>query len=522
MEKKSDCYIYIFSVFLFFCVSLLLTVDSVQYYSYIDFFRGIKPVSSWLPIRGWAMPFILYIGYLVSPSSGGALVVFGLIYLFFIVLCNKYFKFFVAENLIYCKYALLLVLFILNPIIYSYSHIVLVEFPSAVTATVLLLMVADRYKNCGNSTVDLKKIISYIVISSLCTILLYFFKANYVFMALVLIASSEILIIITNRGKAYYSIVVFVSNVLLLIVSLGIFSCLVDKNNKYDASVMIMGGMRYFEIDGPDAIGTSIIFASPIGERNVFVKDSEGKTIDSFSYKFERSKKSYIRFVLKCLKNNPKRVFWGYLDNFLLICGVYGRPYDRTKGNPLYQIGYAKKGNVINNLYNRNEDFFINQELVGFTKNLRIGVDLDNQLSRMKNMNLPWWNEYVEKFRGERGGCVGRLLANQYSINLFISIYALGVLFSPVLCIVFFVLFVKKKSPFFTGVLFVLNLVVFSQAMILTLTGSVVDRYMFPSFVYILFEVGVSLASCFERLPRSIKCRQFFDGFMKPFSLLSR
>ena len=50
---------YISLVLFFFSTYIFLLPDSVQYYDYLDFFEGIRPLEQWNPDRGFVFSFIL-------------------------------------------------------------------------------------------------------------------------------------------------------------------------------------------------------------------------------------------------------------------------------------------------------------------------------------------------------------------------------------------------------------------------------------------------------------------------------
>ena len=69
---------------IFFSGYIFLTPDSVQYLSYLDFFYGYKNIGEWLSARGFSMPFILWLGDIITPNNSlGTLIVFFSIYIIF-------------------------------------------------------------------------------------------------------------------------------------------------------------------------------------------------------------------------------------------------------------------------------------------------------------------------------------------------------------------------------------------------------------------------------------------------------
>lgn len=478
--------LYILGCLLFFSTYILITSDSVEYYYYIDIFSGKMPLDEWNPERGILMPLILFIGKIVSNNAQGILFVFCVFYL---LLCWGVVSFlrFIDNNAYEWLINLLVFVFlVLNPIVFSFSHTILTEFPAAVLTVfsfaIGFIFLQLRIKNAEK---ERKYSIIYIILSLFETLLFSMLKTNYIPIILVVICGFEFVLLLEKRNKknAFYLLVLLMA----CFIEIGVYSKITTGISGYkgDGGAVVIGGLRYFEIENADhKDGSTRIPAYLSGKRMISVMDDNENVIKEFDYEFESSFLNHLGFVVECFKECPQRAFAGYVDNYMLICDLYGRPWD--DGKPIqYQTGHVIKGNIFNNLFDNNGKKQINQEYRTFNTWIREDIDTEWLVSVFKSNNWNFWNEHVEPYRDINGGLIGRSICANTWFDFFLFLYSMMVLISPVMFIYSLILLLKNRSSFVI-LHFVGSAVVFSQVMMLAISGAVVDRYMFPAFLLLI------------------------------------
>lgn len=484
---KKNAILLIVIVLYFICTYPFFTPDSVQYFSYIDFFEGLRPLSEWNPVRGWVFPFILWIGEWIAPNGLGTLVVFTLLYIVFLVyiykiviLVSETMNYSIKQDLIK---GLIGVLFCLNPIIYSVSHTILTEFTGAVFLVIQTYYATAFFEKRLREDVGRKDFSGYIVMSSILLILEYFLKQMFFPISVIIVIGYEILLLVKRHTfqMVFRSFLICFLMILSFGGSVAAFGKVTDQSKQTDTFAIILGGLRYFEIEGYEhKDGNTQMPLYIEGVHKVSVMNDEEKVIEEFDYEFDGTFNSSVKFLLKCMRTNSERFFKGYCDNYMLLCDLYERP--AINDIIQYQTGPVIRGNMFKNLFNLNGTRNISQEFRNFFQMyLRERINTEQLMNTYSTLGWDFWNLRVLEYRDVSESLVGKVIGQEAVFNIYIIGYAFMLLISPVSAIYAFVKYCHRQN-FYYAVQCILHLFTFSQIMLFTLSGCVVDRYMFVGY----------------------------------------
>ena len=511
---------YISLVLFFFSTYIFLLPDSVQYYDYLDFFEGIRPLEQWNPDRGFVFPFILWMGTMITSNVLGILVIFSVIYIFSFVyiiktlqLILKYENVEISDAYVYiCVFIVLGI----NPIIYSCYHVVLTDFVSAfwviiqfyVSTKFLLYRITDR-------KYEKHKYFLYCIISCILIILEYFTKQMYFPISLVIVLFYEIFYVIKRKEikNFIYSAILLVAMLFALVGSVKIFGQVTDSSKKQDSFAIIAGGLRYFEVEGYEHKDGDIRISHYYqGKRKVYIKDDNEENIDEFVYNFDGSFGNTVKFVFLCLKKNPQRFFQGYYDNYMLLSGFYSRPWEHDYIQ--YQTGRVVRHDILKNLYDIGtpEIKNLSQEIkTSFIPYILIeNVDTQWLVTGWGKNGWSFWNDRVLNYREIGGSLVGKILGKSFFYSISMSLWAVLITISPLRFVFYIYKYCKKreKSIYYSAQA-VLNVFCTSQIVFFSITGCVVDRYLLAGYMAVLISfmlfilcAGVRFLCCREWVKR--------------------
>lgn len=206
------------AIAIFMKFTLFISVDGSVYHTYLDYFKG-KSLASWNTIRGFGFPLILFvITELFGDNTKGVLIGFLLFYLGMIFCAFKIIYYLIKDNNLKKRQAtywvLFIVFFLFNPLILSYSHMLLTE---AVVPFFYLLGALICLKWSDINFKEFKrKFIVYFIIISILGVFIWQIKQPYAFAYWALIGITAIV-----NGIWHKSFKIFLQKILVL------FSCII-------------------------------------------------------------------------------------------------------------------------------------------------------------------------------------------------------------------------------------------------------------------------------------------------------
>ncbi len=116
--------------FLFYFRFPNYTYDSYWYIDYLDYFIGERQLLEWNPVRGFVLPFIIYLGHLIKPGYWGLEIVLSVVYCVFCLYVFAIYrlvkKYYLSKPNVF-EIIVLDIVILLSPIVWGYAHTLLTE-----------------------------------------------------------------------------------------------------------------------------------------------------------------------------------------------------------------------------------------------------------------------------------------------------------------------------------------------------------------------------------------------------------
>lgn len=493
VNKYSNILLLVLAAFLFGLLDPRYTPDSVEYISYLDFFEGVKPFSQWPVRRGGVFPFLLWIGTRLSYNTIGISIILNIMFITMIYyfvrsldLLMQIYK--VTYKAYVLKFVAVMIFIILNPLIYGMYHMVLTDSISATLFVIIFYYVLKYYTKLTENRCRKKRLFYYALFVIL-TLIAWFLKQMFFTITCVLLFLILLLHLFQKRKKdALYIGITICSAFFVLFAMNGLSETDTKSETTSGFSLMILGGERYFEIEDYKMDDGNIFLNIPVkGNHKICVKDDTYNTIKMFEYNFKDGKTlDYIKYIFKCFQNAPYRFIKGYWDNVLLLCGFAER--NVQDGVIRYQTGPVNYISIFDILTGNTStsDKTTNWNISSENENLVLDYlkyqhNSDAYLSYYTN--IPTWTERMEYFRSESDNEFVRNISKGIWSRLHLVIYALFTVSSLPCFLVSGIMLLRKHEDFIWYSVFLLSGFSFAHMMMLTMTGCVVDRYMFAVYV---------------------------------------
>lgn len=229
--------ILIISYYIFMKFTLIITVDGSKYYSYLDYFKGIKNIGTWDTIRGFSFPLIIYlITLLFGANIRGIVFGFYLFYIGMLFFGYKIIATLIVENKIKKSqitiWMLYLLAFLFNPLIIGYGHTLLTE---AITPFfyVMLIYICIKW-NKMSFRKSKKQFIIYSVIIVLLSVFVWFIKQPYAPAIWIMIFTASILSGLYNHNCHIFlqKFLVFIICLISTFISVKAWNLLIESHNE--------------------------------------------------------------------------------------------------------------------------------------------------------------------------------------------------------------------------------------------------------------------------------------------------
>lgn len=464
-----------FLIVVFISIPLSYTVDSVWYLSFLKYFEGRAPFQEWDTTRGWIFPAILYgFSKIFGLTSQGLLSLFLFFYFLFLLVYWKLLKVSLGGKLKILQYFLLLTLS-LDPIIFGYFHVILVEFIGATICGFNIYVILKTHYRLLENDERCIRVIRY-TIFGIHLLVMYNLKQTYV-------ACIFIPFFISEAALWFQSF--SIKKVILTFCMMGVFSICFFTS--------LLGWQNYLntgnffsstsEEDGKDVnqitkdylnsfLKQGAIYFRPDREEKglINVLNEDLNVIDSFEYQEKDGFVGSIHYIWTCFTKKPKIFIKGYVDNYFTLANVYEIGIDPqipikdisfTRGNENIYVAMAYQW------YNRGTSFYDRQ---GYDQYKEI-FDYED----MEQFHYPVDNSRVIDLMFH---------INRQKIACFL--YTFILIMSPfiAICSLVMIVYKRKKCKINETMMsiFLCSSTIFGNGLFLTMLNQRIDRYAFPIY----------------------------------------
>lgn len=501
------CLIIILSAITFFSFRAYFSPDSCWYY-YLSliFDKTISP-SLWWSIRGFTFPLYLFLTRILNGDSLLGISI-SLYFLYFLMLTfsgiiimsiirNKRLIKIMDFFKLSCLFAFI---FILNPIIIGYSHIVLTETMAPVIVLVSFF-VAFKWFNYDFKKIELKSVLFILIISILFT-LMWFLKQPYLPIIAAIFTLFALCKIVKNlkTKDTIYRIIGISLSVICLILAIKIWDGILlqwkasndSVNNMISSS--FVGALSSTYVRSEMNCDIAYVKESKLKESEkklILEKIKQNKCSDYYLYDvinfkeevvdnevfFTNSGSSTLQsigFVAKQFLEHPISITWAYYNNYMTTIDLHGV-------------------SVKDNIYYPGK-LFLNSE----------GENMSLAMYTFNDGPTGWWqfykndhsedefnknyaySSYTNKFTDTKD--VPDIITNvgYFLYNIFSYIFKISFWMSPILSLIYFIKYIKNPKDVYNVVLFVIYGASFLHILFHAVTGAIIDRYAYIAFPLVL------------------------------------
>lgn len=484
IKKNYKVLILLIITLFFFTVPINVFWDSAHYTSYVSIFEGILPWKSWDIVRGPIFPLVIHLSnVLFGKTTMGILITSFLFYLTFLLSIYIILKKVINVDNIKKKnilIAVIMLIFILDPIIYGYYHSLLTEL---VAITLSMLNCYFAWKWIDLETKNNKKSLIFLSIYFiLITPISWHLKQPYLTITLFPLLISYILTIIKHRNKSniIFKTTVVILSFFSLICSIITWNKFLESKNidlNSDRNVLssfgeqLITGLNNYEIEKENSYDYKYLNnkeKEKINKNNnllVNIYTPNDKLIDQTLIKLNNGKistKDSILFIGKQFFKHPLLVIESYTSNYLALIDIYPKTTE----------------NNVNYFVEKEFDFdFCHENCAIAFKSFTYGSNLSYLLDDAKNRVVNY--EQVNDIPLVQKG-IFRTLS-------YIAKYLFKIVFVilPILCVCVIFSLCKKKNKAYNNILEITLILAWYSLLHLivhTVTGACIDRYASPAY----------------------------------------
>lgn len=515
--------------YMFFQFRLFVTFDSSKYYEYLDFLKGELPMSQWDPVRGPIYPMVIFLfTTLFGNNHFGMLLGNYFIYIAMIFIAYKImktvFKDIYGKDIPIYLWILFIVLFIFNPIMIGYQHLMLTESIIPIIFFISSLLCLKYYTIAFKD--NKKKYIIYSLVLCILSTIAYFLKQPFAPVVWMSIFITAVLsgIYLKSWKEFGIKLLVFVGSLVFTFVSLMCWNGIIKLNNGNDpsnsASAMTARGLisMPYHFKGEDEevycnynfLSLHNLDNSDYDKMKNLMKSSDWcKKIDVYNVydSSQNYKKTEILFkkgdnvsivesvcfLLKLWFKYPVYSAHSYYENLLTITDlqnivdkfgdytpVAGIESDVKRENNDLALVIFNKG--YNNVY-----WEPNNDEPIFPESLRINPSVD-------------MNDYETTTSDNQRASVIMRLLSPVSVTLFKFLMT----FCFVFMIYAFIKFIKHKNiSYFVVTLF--SGMAVTNVLFNVLFAANIDRYVYPTYIFMLLVLIICFADKREYNKKKVK-----------------
>lgn len=241
LKKIKTHHLLIFLLFLiltgtYFYFLPVITTDTTRYHICAQVLRGTLPITDWHVIRGPVMPLILFLSWLVFGDTPFGFLITS--YLFF--LTAIFFSYLIIKEVLkqginnlgkYILFTLFILLFVFNPLIIGYFHVMLTEFV-AITISLIICFMSIKWISIKFEKENYKKLLIYSILFVIFTLIAWFLKQPY----LIIVSGPFFLATIISVIKDFsiknilFRLSIFLSTLIILAFSLVAWNSFLKHN----------------------------------------------------------------------------------------------------------------------------------------------------------------------------------------------------------------------------------------------------------------------------------------------------
>ncbi len=498
------CLIIFLAFISFWFVFPIYSFDSRWYISYLDHFRGVKPMNEWYAVRGFTFPVILWGAYLVQPNSFGIEMVFCCVYIIWAVYVFKIFalvKRECYEEKVSCSENVIIGLVIIfNPVVWGYAHVVLTETIGIFFSTIYIFYAFRFFIKRRKGRDKKKDYVIFLLFSCIMTLILWFLKqsffANTIFIAAIFEAA--VIICKIRLKKIVYAGTLMLAMLLTIKVSNAIWYDVIDvtHNSFTEGLPNRICCLRYFYPEDENI--------SSGHTANISVMDDEYNIIDTFEYTFGENILSRVSYVWECFKKYPGRVVMGYIDNYMLISDVFqNNVSDDIRGKYAYgEVIRSQPIQTIMGAYHLSaEHRNIVKFCIGNEYDSRIGTESEKELLQSINSYSDLMDQYVTV---NKPNIVSKLMTNDSLWNITMAGHAILLVGAPFIFIYSLFAYLFDRRKIVMALYCALSGYAFGFVMMYAITGQAIDRHVSTAYAAML----LILAHCIMRLYKCIMIKK--------------
>ena len=515
--------------YMFFQFRLFVTFDSSKYYEYLSYLKGKLPMSQWDPVRGPIYPIVILIFTTLFGNNhfgmlfGNYIIYIAMIYIGYKIL-KKVFQDIYKKDVPIYLWILFIVLFVFNPIMIGYQHLMLTEsiIPIVFFASSLLCLKFYTISFKENK----KKYIIYSIVLCLLSTIAYFIKQPFAPVVWMSIFITAVLsgIYLKSWKEFGIKLLVFVFSLIFTFISLMCWNSIIKLNDGNDpsnsATAMTARGLigmpyhfkseekesycnnsflTYHTLESSDydkvkTLMKSSDWCKKIDVYNVYDNGQNYKKTEIIFKKDENiSLFESVGFLLKLWFKYPVYSIHSYYENLLTITDlenivdkfgdytpVAGIESDVKRENNDLALVIFNKG--YNNVY-----WEPNNDEPIFPEALKINPSVD-------------MNDYETTTSDNQRASVIMRLLSPVSVTLFKFLMT----FSFIFMIYAFIKFIKNKNiSYFVVTLF--SGMAVTNVMFNVLFAANIDRYVYPTYIFMLLAFIICFADKREYNKKKVK-----------------
>lgn len=462
--------LFILLTVIYFSFPGIITTDSTRYHICAQVLRGTLPITDWHVIRGPVMPFILFLSWLVfGDTPFGFLITSYLFFLtsifFFYLIIKEVLKQGITSLGKYIIFTLFILLFVFNPLIIGYFHVMLTEFV-AITIALVACFLSIKWVTIEFKSENRLMLLIYSFVFVILTLLAWFLKQPY----LIIVVGPFCIATILSISKSFslknivFRISVFIFTFLILFwgivtwnkylsLNVGQESASMEQESLADGFVRANSNFRPVHED-----------VSSDYDLYEVLDISSGKVIDTL--KIQRSGEdvgfsSSFDFLRSAIPNYPLQVIHSYYMNYMSLINV---------NRYHYREFYSLRGRLgINDLHGENEN-------IGLAIYFRESTFLGSASGKARNME-----QYEFSNTSRLPDNIFRNFLRVPSLFLFKFTFLLLPIAFTFSLLIYIYLRIKKSNE--RNKLYILEILIilfgFSLLHVFShvITGAIVDRY---------------------------------------------
>ena len=354
----------------FFCYKPIITYDTSNYIYLKEILTGAESFSNWDNVRGISFPFSIAIFEMIFGKNLFSLSVFPYVYYIAMIIISIMIYKKVIKNIDFGKKEkiiaiVLYVLFVLvNPLIFGYYHVLLVEFVG-MTVALLSCFLSWEFLNI-NFKNDKGKYVLYTIIFTILGIMMWHMKQPYFSTILFPLVFASIISIckefkLNNILSKLVSIIIVILGLVISIIiwnKLMVSQNVTIKEEKTSTGLMseqLIKGISEYEIVSnvtkeyiednkylteEEKNKICDLIENDNNDYFIFENTENGRVINTKVVFFENGKistKDAIFYILETFVKEPGVVIKSYVRNYLALSDIFMLKYDDTIKH--YRIG---------------------------------------------------------------------------------------------------------------------------------------------------------------------------------------